>query len=61
MPELDHRQRFVRVLTGQEVDRVPFIRLFGGSNAIVPNWEREAPGVGQRIDEWLQFEGPYRG
>lgn len=61
MPELNHRQRFMRVLTGQEVDRVPFIKLFGGTNAIVPAWEREATGVGEQIDEWLQFEGPYRG
>lgn len=61
MPELTHRERFVRVLTGQETDRVPFIKLFGGTNAHVPAWEREAPGVGRHIDEWLYFEGPYRG
>ncbi len=55
------RERFVRTLTGQEVDRVPFIKVFGGDNAIVPHWEIEEPGVGTNIDRWLQFEGPYRG
>jgi hypothetical protein len=61
MSQLTHRQRFVRTLTGQEVDRVPFIKLFGGTNAHLREWEQEAPEVGQRIDEWLEFEGPYRG
>ena len=27
--ELNTRQRFVRTLTGQEVDRVPFMSIFG--------------------------------
>ena len=58
---MNHRQRFVRALTGQEVDRVPFIKVFGGTNAIVPQWEREYPGIGQCIDQLLQFEGEYRG
>ena len=55
------RERFVRTLTGKEVDRVPFIKVFGGTNAIVPNWEKEYPGVSQAIDKILQFEGEYRG
>jgi uroporphyrinogen decarboxylase len=55
------RERFVRTLTGQDVDRVPFIKVFGGDNAIVPRWEQEQPGVGTHIDRWLRFEGPYRG
>lgn len=58
---MDHRERFVRTLTGQEVDRVPFIKLFGGTNAIVPRWEQEHPGIGRCIDDLLRFEGVYRG
>ncbi|MHB1354676.1 MAG: hypothetical protein ACYCZF_01725 [Anaerolineae bacterium] len=61
MSNLTHRERFVRTLTGQEVDRVPFIKLFGGTNAHLREWEDETPGISQRVDEWLQFEGPYRG
>lgn len=58
---MNHRERFVRTLTGKEVDRVPFIKVFGGDNAIVPQWEEEHPGIGERIDELLEFEGEYRG
>jgi len=58
---MNTRERFVRVLTGQEVDRVPFIKVFGGSNAIVPQWEREWPGLAGEIDRLLHFEGEYRG
>jgi len=56
-----HRERFVRALTGQEVDRVPFIKVFGGDNAHRSRWEQEYPGIGKCIDELLRFEGPYRG
>ena len=59
--QVTHRERFVRVLTGREVDRVPFIKVFGGDNAIVPQWEAEHPGIGEEIDKLLRFEGPYRG
>ncbi|MCE5237799.1 hypothetical protein LLH23_04825 [bacterium] len=55
------RERFVNVLTGKPVDRVPFMKVFGGDNAILPHWEQEHPGLGQCIDELLQFEGGYRG
>lgn len=58
---MNHRERFVRTLTGQPVDRVPFIKVFGGNNEIVPQWEEENPGIGKCIDEVLQFEGVYRG
>ena len=58
---MTRRERFVRALTGQPVDRVPFIKLFGGDNAIVPQWEREHPGIGKTIDEIVQFDGPFRG
>lgn len=58
---MDHRERFVRTLTGKPVDRVPFIKVFGGTNAIVPRWESECPGIAQHVDEILQFEGVYRG
>jgi uroporphyrinogen decarboxylase len=58
---LDHRERFIRTLTGQEVDRVPFIKVFGGDNAHRSEWEKEYPGIGKTIDQLLRFEGPYRG
>lgn len=55
------RERFVNVLTDKPADRVPFIKVFGGDNSIRPEWEAEYPGIGQCIDELLQFEGGYRG
>jgi len=55
------RERFVRTLTGRPVDRVPFMKVFGGTNAIKPHWEEEYPGIGECIDELLGFEGVYRG
>lgn len=55
------RERFVKVMTGQPVDRVPFMKVFGGTNAILPHWEEEQPGLSKRIDELLHFEGRYRG
>ncbi len=58
---MTHRERFVRTLTGQKVDRVPFIKVFGGPNAIVSGWEKDYPGISQCIDEILQFEGEWRG
>jgi len=58
---MTHRERFVRTLLGQDVDRAPFIKLFGGTNAVLPHWEAEYPGIGGCIDQVLQFEGPYRG
>ena len=41
------RERFVRTLTGREVDRVPFMKIFGGTNAVGRSWEKECPGVGR--------------
>ena len=58
---MTHRERFVRTLRGQEVDRVPFIKVFGGDNAHRPEWHNEYPGIGKCIDEVLRFDGPYRG
>ena len=55
------RERFVRTLTGRPVDRVPFFKIFGGTNATLPSWEAEQPGLSQSIDRMLQFEGTYRG
>jgi len=55
------RDRFVRTLTGKPVDRVPFMRVFGGTNAVLPRWEEEHPGIGECVDELLGFEGVYRG
>jgi uroporphyrinogen decarboxylase len=58
---MNHRERFVRTLTGKPVDRVPFIKVFGGTNAVRPHWEAEAPGISRNIDKILRFEGVYRG
>jgi len=58
---MNTRERFVRTLRGQDVDRVPFIKVFGGDNAIVPAWEAQRPGIGKEIDALLGFEGTYRG
>lgn len=58
---MNSRERFVRVLTGKSVDRVPFIKVFGGTNHILPHWEKERPGLSKEIDKILQFEGTYRG
>lgn len=58
---MTHRERFVGTLLGRDVDRAPFIKLFGGTNATLPHWEAEYPGIRQCIDQVLQFEGPYRG
>lgn len=55
------RERFVRTLTGQPVDRVPFIKVFGGTNAVLPHWKTEQPGLENEIDRILGFEGTYRG
>ena len=55
------RERFVKTLTGQEVDRVPFMKVFGGPNRVLPHWEDEHPGLSECIDEILQFEGRMRG
>jgi hypothetical protein len=58
---MNDRERFVNTLTGRPVDRVPFIKVFGGTNAVLPGWEREHPGLRERIDRELDFEGAYRG
>jgi len=58
---MNTRERFVRTLTGQDVDRVPFMKVFGGTNAALPHWESEYPGIALCIDEVLEFEGRYRG
>jgi len=55
------RERFVAVLTGRPADRAPFMKVFGGKNAVLDRWERESPGIGGRIDALLGFEGEYRG
>ncbi len=58
---MNTRERFVKTLTGEKVDRVPFIKVFGGANAAHPEWETECPGISQTIDAVLGFEGTYRG
>lgn len=58
---MNHRERFVRTLTGRTVDRVPFIKVFGGDNAALPCWTAQAPELAASIDRILGFEGVYRG
>ena len=58
---MNTRERFVKTLTGEKVDRVPFIKVFGETNSIHKHWEGEYPGIGERIDKLLGFEGTYRG
>lgn len=58
---MNTRERFVKTLLGEKVDRVPFMKIFGGTNAIHPSWEKEYPGIGKCIDKLLKFEGVYRG
>jgi uroporphyrinogen-III decarboxylase len=58
---VNSKERFLRVLTGKKVDRVPFIKVFGAANAIVPQWEMEQPGISMSIDKSLEFEGAGRG
>ncbi len=58
---MNTRERFVRTLTGQDVDRVPFMKIFGGDNAILSSWLADHPEINGKIDEILGFEGGYRG
>ena len=58
---MNTRERFVRVLTGSDVDRVPFIKVFGGKNAVTQRWLERYPALNTYIDELLGFEGQYRG
>ena len=58
---MNTRERFVRTLCGEQVDRVPFMKVFGGTNAILSRWTDEHPGIDKDIDEVLGFEGVYRG
>lgn len=58
---LTTRERFVRTLLGQEVDRVPFMKIFGGDAAVNNIWLKDYPNLPGYIDELLQFEGGYRG
>ncbi len=60
-PSMTTRERFVRVLIGEKVDRVPFIKVFGTTNAVLPSWEKENPGLSSCIDRLIGFEGAYRG
>jgi len=58
---MNARERFVRVLTGKDCDRVPFMKIFGGTNAVVEKWKDDYPLAHTYIDELLGFEGGYRG
>jgi hypothetical protein len=60
-PPMTSRERFLGTMTGRPVDRVPFFKVFGGTNAVLPSWEAEHPGLSQSIDRLLGFEGSYRG
>ncbi|MCL2433605.1 MAG: hypothetical protein FWD16_03690 [Clostridia bacterium] len=58
---LTPRDRFIRTLIGQDVDRVPFMPIFGGGGAVLPHWKKQYPGIEKYIDELLGFEGAGRG
>ena len=58
---MNTRERFVRVLTGKDADRVPFMKIFGGTNTVTQRWKERYPRVGTYIDELLGFEGQHRG
>ena len=58
---MNTRERFVRVLTGKDADRVPFMKIFGGTNAVTQRWIQEYPQIHTYIDDLLGFEGRYRG
>ncbi|MCL2774291.1 MAG: hypothetical protein FWD71_13210 [Oscillospiraceae bacterium] len=58
---MNTRERFVRVLTGKDVDRVPFMKIFGGTNAVTSVWLKQYPAINTYIDDLLGFEGCYRG
>ncbi len=58
---MNTRERFVNVLTGKPVDRVPFMKVFGAANHVLPSWERNHPGLRQEIDTICRFEGAHRG
>ncbi len=48
------RERFIRTLTGKPVDRVPFMKVFGGANHVLAHWKEEHPGIEESIDELAQ-------
>jgi len=58
---MDTRERFIRVLTGGDADRAPFMKIFGGTNAITQIWGGQYPLLHTYIDDLLGFEGRYRG
>ena len=58
---MNSRERFVKVLTSQIADRVPFIKVFGGNNGTLPEWDVQYPELKNNIDKILRFEGTYRG
>ena len=59
--QLNARQRFVRTLTGKEVDHVPFMRIFGSANYALPSWLEKRPNLSVYMDKLIGFEGAYRG
>ncbi|MEI7904180.1 MAG: uroporphyrinogen decarboxylase family protein [Candidatus Firestonebacteria bacterium] len=58
---MNSRERFVKTLTGEEVDRVPFIPLFGTGYHTVPQWEKDVPGIKKNIRELMKYDSVYRG
>ena len=58
---MNTRERFVKTLCGEKVDRVPFMKIFGCTNKVHPEWEKEYPGITNCIDEVLRFDGVSRG
>jgi len=60
--DMTSRERFIRVMTGKDVDRVPFMKVFGvRPNWVVLKWLDNYPLLNTFIDELLDFEGQGRG
>lgn len=37
----DHQRTVCQNPDGQDTDRVPFMKIFGGTNDVLPAWERD--------------------
>lgn len=57
---MDARERFVRTLTGREVDRVPFMPIFGVFSQTRAKWHAEQPERMAEVQA-IPFEGKGRG
>ena len=58
---MTHRERFIKVLKGETVDRIPFISTFLIEEEILTLWEEQGLKNSRKWKECLGFEGPKRG